>query len=69
MDENEFRQGLRRCELDIGKLCAFVYSQTGAIISDAHIRTALRRYGKLSEPMTGLFRFVFMKIEGDIRSE
>lgn len=63
MDEKEFREKLARYDLDDRKLCAFIFNETGAIIKDKHIRGYFSRSQCLSEPMTGLFRFAFAKLE------
>lgn len=65
MDENELRERLAKHGLNLVTLCAYVTQQTGAIINHKHVQTNLSRYGRLGEPMTGLFRFAFKQIEQD----
>jgi len=66
MEETEFRAKLKKCEIGETALCTFVYNETGAIIHRRHIRSYFQSNGRLSEPMTGLFRFAFKKLEADI---
>lgn len=65
MDENELREKLAKHGLNLVNLCAYVTQQTGAIINHKHVQTSFSRSTCLSEPMTGLFRFAFQKLEQD----
>lgn len=65
MDENELREKMAQHGLNLVTLCAYVTQQTGAIINHKHVQTTFSRSPCLSEPMTGLFRFAFLKLERD----
>lgn len=63
MDESEYKEKLAKYDLDDRKLCAFITNETGAIIKDKHLRGYFSRSRQLSEPMTGLLRFAFKRLE------
>lgn len=67
MDQSEYREKMARYDLDDSKLCAFIFNETGAIIKDKHIRGYFSRCERLSEPMTGLIRFAFNKLEESLK--
>ena len=63
MDAEELYQGLARHDLNLNNACTAIMLQTKAVINPSHLRTSLDRYGRLSEPMTAVFRFLFQELE------
>lgn len=66
MTEQEYQEKLARYDLNDRKLCTFIFNETGAVIKDKHIRDYFKRSTRLSEPMTGLIRAMFNKLEVDL---
>ncbi len=63
MNETEYKERLRMFQLSEDKFLTFIQRETGAIIKRRHIFSYFQRSETLSEPMTGLFRFAFNKLQ------
>lgn len=63
MTETEFQSQCHKHCMSMTKACDLVFIRTSAIIKPVNIRKSFRDYGFLSEPMSAMFRLLFLMLD------